>query len=218
MAREAQHNAPASWSCSAPARSGPTAGSAAPGRHQSRDPPAQPGILVSGIRHPTIPPADDPTKPETPLRAAAARGRLPERASAAATRFKALASDAHFRETSSRAPGAADPFPVARGNVVRRVARWRRGRAPTRPLALCTRLVAGDVDVAAGRDGPVDRPDMPQRPPNVGAAPPRPTGPSPSTCRFGHRGRDSNQFRKPTRRASRQSRGNKRCELTNYKR
>lgn len=49
------------------------------------------------------------------------------------------------RETSSRAP---TPFLL-------RAATWYVGLP-----AICTRLVAGDVDVAAGRDGPVDRPDM----------------------------------------------------------
>lgn len=53
MARAARHNALAS------------AGSAASGRHQGRGPPPQPGILVSGMRHRTLAPADD-----TPPRAA----------------------------------------------------------------------------------------------------------------------------------------------------
>ncbi|KAF5125294.1 hypothetical protein E5D57_009981 [Metarhizium anisopliae] len=117
MARAAKHNALAPWSCSAPARSGPSAGSAAPGRHQNRDPPAQPGILVSGMRHRTLAPADN-TSPRGIVDQSAHLGPATAWAVAAATRFKALASDAHVRETSSRARGAADPFAVARGNVV----------------------------------------------------------------------------------------------------
>ncbi|KID76843.1 uncharacterized protein G6M90_00g103390 [Metarhizium brunneum] len=103
MARAAQHNALAPWSCSAPARSGPSAGSGAPGRHQNRDPPAQPGILVSGMRDRTLAPADD-TSPRGIVDQSAHLGPATPWAVAAAARFKALALDAHVRETSSRAP------------------------------------------------------------------------------------------------------------------